>query len=218
MSLTYAASVARLLGKPPAVYAPWEDAAARIVIPYNATGDFHPEFDGYRLGQQIKQADVILLGFPLEAQHTTITPASRANDLAVYELVTDSNGPAMTWGMFAVGYIEMGPAFAAKAAANFNRSFANAQPPFDVWTETPSGGTANFLTGAGGWLQTAFSGYTGLRVNDSALVLAPALPELAAVVQLRGVAYLGARVRAVPPANDRTRAWVGGGRGGGGLR
>ena len=77
--------------------------------------------------------------------------------------------------MFAVGYIELGPQFAAQAASNFNRSFANAQvtwrglaccsmlfvalllypvqPPFDVWTETPTGGTPNFLTGAGGFLQ-----------------------------------------------------------------
>lgn len=29
--------------------------------------------------------------------------------------------------MFAVGYIELGPSFAAQAASNFNRSFANAQ-------------------------------------------------------------------------------------------
>ncbi len=36
-------------------------------------------------------------------------------------------GPAMTWGMFAVGYIELGDPFTALARANFNRSFANAQ-------------------------------------------------------------------------------------------
>jgi hypothetical protein len=32
------------------------------------------------------------------------------------------------------------------------------QAPFLVWTETPSGGTPNFLTGAGGFLQTAYFG------------------------------------------------------------
>ena len=193
-ALTYAARVAQLLGKPASTYAAWVDAAARIVIPYNATGNWHPEYDGYPLGRQIKQADVVLLGFPLCAVHPSITPASRAADLAIYAAVTDHNGPAMTWGAHAVGYIELGAGFEALAAANFNLSFANAQPPFDVWTETPSGGTPNFLTGAGGFLQTAFQGYSGLRLNDSALTLTPALPVGAAVMQLRGIAYLGARL------------------------
>lgn len=74
------------------------------------------------------------------------------------------------------------------------------QPPFDVWTETPTGGTPNFLTGAGGFLQvwereeavplypchaciallqTAFSGYTGLRTNDTALTLGATLAHVA---------------------------------------
>jgi hypothetical protein len=108
---------------------------------------------------------------------------------------------------------ELGPAFAAKAASNFNKSFANAQPPFDVWTETPTGGTPNFLTGAGGALQAFYNGYTGLRVNDSALTLSPSLPELAATVQLRGVAYLGARLD-IPvegcnfPGHFLARVWL----------
>jgi hypothetical protein len=49
--------------------------------------------------------------------------------------------------MQAIGYVELGDF--DLAASNFNRSFANQQPPFMVWTETPSGGTPNFITGAG---------------------------------------------------------------------
>eukprot|EP00966_Prymnesium_polylepis_P225352 5212512-Prymnesium_polylepis.1 len=45
----------------------------------------------------------------------------------------------MTWGMHAIGHLESGNA--SKAAALFNRSFANVQQPFAVWTETPTGGT-----------------------------------------------------------------------------
>lgn len=135
-----------------------------------------------------------MLGFPLEVPFGNSTPAVRANDLNYYATVTDGGGPAMTWGMFAVGYIELGAGYEALAAANFNRSYANAQPPFLVWTETPSGGTPNFLTGAGGFLQTAFFGYTGLRINDTALTLNPALPEVTSKIGLRGIAYLGNRV------------------------
>lgn len=103
--------------------------------------------------------------------------------------------PAMTWALFCVGYIELGPTYAAQAASNFNRSFANAQPPFYVWTETPTGGAPNFLTGAGGWLQGAFSGYPGLRSNSSGLFfINPALPEGSAQQGMRGLSYLGNRL------------------------
>jgi hypothetical protein len=96
--------------------------------------------------------------------------------------------------MFAVGYIELGKGFEAVAARDFNRSFANAQEPFLVWTETPTGGTPNFLTGAGGWLQTAFFGYSGLRIGDTNLTLSPSAPELTGAIGLRGVAYFGCRL------------------------
>jgi hypothetical protein len=43
----------------------------------------------------------------------------------------------MTWGIHAVGFLELGDP--VSAAPNFNRSFANQQPPFLVWTETPTG-------------------------------------------------------------------------------
>jgi trehalose/maltose hydrolase-like predicted phosphorylase len=195
ISLRYAAAVAQLMGEPPARYGPWADAAARIVRPFNASGPaggWTPEYNGYREGSKIKQADVILLGFPLEAEW--VPPAVRVNNLHLYANVTDPGGPAMTWGMFAVGYLELGPQYADAAATNFNRSFANAQPPFLVWTETPDGGTPNFLTGAGGFLQTALNGYPGLRVNDTALALQPQLPQGATALKLRGVAYLGQRL------------------------
>lgn len=42
----------------------------------------------------MKQADVVLLGFPL--MHS-MSPEVRRNDLEMYEPVTDVNGPAMTW-------------------------------------------------------------------------------------------------------------------------
>lgn len=50
-TLQYASAFAQLLGQPPALYAPWLDAAGRIVIPFNSTGGYHPEFDGYKQGE-----------------------------------------------------------------------------------------------------------------------------------------------------------------------
>jgi hypothetical protein len=45
-----------------------------------------------------------------------------------------------------------------KAAGYFNQSFATyIKAPFGVWTELPSGGCYNFVTGAGGFLQVGGS-------------------------------------------------------------
>jgi trehalose/maltose hydrolase-like predicted phosphorylase len=181
----------------------WADAAGRIALPTNATppgggafnnsGAYHPEFAGYA-GAVVKQADVVLLGFPLGLP---MPPSTRANDLEVYAARTDPGGPAMTWSMYSIGFCELGPAYEGAAAAFFNKSFAsNVQAPFGVWREGGrGGGCPNFLTGAGGFLQALLHGYTGMRVNSTALAFTnPRVPEGATAVTLRGVAYQGSRL------------------------
>lgn len=113
----------------------------------------------------------------------------RKADLEYYAARTDEGGPAMTWGMHALGFLELGDA--ALAASNFNRSFANAQQPFYVWTETPTGGAVNFLTGVGGFLQTALFGLAGIRIWGDHLALDPSLVEGMTSVLVRGLHYRG---------------------------
>jgi trehalose/maltose hydrolase-like predicted phosphorylase len=181
----------------------WADAAGRIVLPTNATapgggpfnnsGDYHPEFANYT-GAVVKQADVVLLGFPLGLPMPSTT---RANDLEVYAARTDPGGPAMTWSMYSIGFCELGTAYEDAAATFFNKSFANnVQAPFAVWKEGGrGGGCPNFLTGAGGFLQALLHGYSGMRVNASALTFTnPRMPEGASAVKLRGLAYRGSRL------------------------
>ena len=63
---------------------------------------------------------------------------------------------------------------------------------FGVWQETPHGGAVNFLTGAGGFLQSVIFGYGGLRLSNDALLLHPPQPPgNATSVGLHGVDYLG---------------------------
>ena len=199
LTLRSASKAAQLLGMASVVHSEWDDAAARLVVPYTATapgfaGGLRPEYDGMPFGQKVKQADTILLDYPLGFKDARSSAALTANDLNYYALHTDEQGPAMTWAMFAVGYVSLGPSYAGKAAANFNRSFANVHPPFGVWLETPSGGTPNFLTGTGGFIQTVYAGYPGLRINDTAFALAPQLPPGATSVKLRGVCWRGNRI------------------------
>lgn len=93
--------------------------AERLKIPFDQASQYHPEYDGYvkgaslpadssfadiydtvasicviLTGYPVKQADTVMLGYPLGFQ---MPLEVRKNDLEVYEPVTDPNGPAMTW-------------------------------------------------------------------------------------------------------------------------
>jgi len=187
-SFEFAMDAATILGESyPSI---WQNISANIKIPFDSQKQIHPEFDGYN-GQTIKQADVVLLGYPLM---WNMPEQVRKNDLVYYSARTDPNGPAMTWGMYMVAWLELGTND-DQVNDVFLRSYANIQPPFNVWTETPTGGTVNFITGAGGFLQGMWAGYPGLRIRGQKLdFLNPQLPQGVTGITLRRVHYLGNQV------------------------
>lgn len=139
----------------------WKTIAQNIFIPFDPTNNYHPEYEGYN-GIEVKQADVILLGFPLMVNMSLDV---RRSDLSFYEPRTNPRGPAMTKSMFAVNWLDVGEY--ARAEKSFSESYVNAKEPFMVWTEGADGGGAvNFITGAGGFLQSVLFGYGGLRLLD----------------------------------------------------
>lgn len=163
----------------------FEDMAKKTYIPFNTTGQWHPEYDGYTQDEIVKQADVVLLGYPLV---TDMSEEIRKNDLEIYEKVTPG-GPAMTWGMFAIGWLELNET--AKAENLFKKQFNNVVPPFNIWSEVEKGGGArNFLTGIGGYLQSLIFGYGGFRIFADRLQFDPILPPDTASFNLTGIDYL----------------------------
>jgi len=80
-------------------------------IPFNATGHFNPEYEGYKYGTPVKQADTIMaFGYPLGEWKAALAPSTVdrvaiANNLQIYEQATPA-GPAMTWSLFAMGAID----------------------------------------------------------------------------------------------------------------
>ena len=96
----------------------WVELARSLTLLYNSELNYHPEYDGYIPGTAIKQADVVLLGFPLMYKMNETT---RKNDLNIYENVTRPTGPAMTWAMHTVGFLELDEL--DKAETLFNRSY-----------------------------------------------------------------------------------------------
>ncbi|XP_059612821.1 protein-glucosylgalactosylhydroxylysine glucosidase-like [Phlebotomus argentipes] len=172
----------------------WTRIADNMAIPYDSQLNYHPQFEGYRPGMQIKQADAVLAGYPLQFP---MPPATRRNDLAMYENVTRATGPAMTWAMYAINHLDLGAR--DRAADMLARSYRhNVELPFLVWRELSAEradtGAVNFLTGAGGFLQAIMFGYAGIRIHLDRLVLQrPSLPPAAAHFRLRGIHFLRSR-------------------------
>jgi trehalose/maltose hydrolase-like predicted phosphorylase len=48
----------------------------------------------------------------------------------------------------------------------------------------------NFITGAGGFLQTMINGYPGFRITDNGLLFNPRCPEGATYIKMRQLNYL----------------------------
>lgn len=135
----------------------------------------------------MKQADVVLLGYPVPF---SLSPQVRRRNLEVYEAVTSPQGPAMTWSMFAVGWMELKDA--RRAGDLLGRSFANITEPFKVWTENADGsGAVNFLTGMGGFLQAALFGFTGFRITRAGVTFDPMCPAGVSGVRVSGICYQG---------------------------
>ncbi|XP_077992790.1 protein-glucosylgalactosylhydroxylysine glucosidase-like [Glandiceps talaboti] len=82
----------------------WISKARNMTYIFDNENMFHPEYEGYPIGEEIKQADVVLLGFPMMWE---MSNEVRQNDLDMYEPVTDPFGPAMTWGMHCIGHLEL---------------------------------------------------------------------------------------------------------------
>uniref|UniRef100_A0A914DPS5 Protein-glucosylgalactosylhydroxylysine glucosidase n=1 Tax=Acrobeloides nanus TaxID=290746 RepID=A0A914DPS5_9BILA len=166
----------------------WVDAAKNVYILFDSKNNYHPQYEGYQFGEQIKQADVILLGYPLLVE---MDPQVRKNDLLIYQASTDAlGGPAMTWAMHSVGWLEFGEE--AFAAGQFRRNYNYMRAPFYVWTETATGvGTVNFVTGMGGFMQNLLQGYLGLRIHENRLEFTPYLLPDTTKYTAHGVNYQG---------------------------
>ncbi|CAF1665004.1 unnamed protein product [Rotaria magnacalcarata] len=169
----------------------WIDIASNLHFPFDNSTQTHLEYEGFDLkNTTIKQADVVLLGFPLM---WPMSDQVRRNDLLAYEPLTRDDGPAMTWSMHSIGFIELGDF--NKAEQLFQRSYETyVKPPFNVWTEARSGvGAVNFITGAGGFLQAVLYGYGGIRLKLDQLEFKPRghLPNQATKFVIRGIKYQG---------------------------
>ncbi|KAL7058918.1 hypothetical protein AAHC03_013814 [Spirometra sp. Aus1] len=147
----------------------WEQLSSQIWMPLDQENQVMLEHEDYKDGTVVKQADAILLTYPLMFPQTR---EMKENLIRKYAAVTTMSGPAMTWTAFCTAALELGKT--EEAADYLKRSLLTCQLPFYVWTEErDKKGAKHFLTGLGGFLQALVNGYAGLRVCMVQLVDPP---------------------------------------------
>jgi trehalose/maltose hydrolase-like predicted phosphorylase len=191
LELRAATEAAGILGKtvPPS----WSKIATGLIktMPVDATLDIYLEHEGYA-GQQIKQADVVMLTYPLDF---SMPRSMGINNLNYYTPRTDINGPAMTDAIHSIAAAAL-DAPGCSAYTYLLRSYRPflRQPYLQFSEFAPVALTAtayDFLTGVGGFMQEFLYGFSGFRPLPAAVRLDPSLPPQLAGLTLRNLAWQG---------------------------
>jgi trehalose/maltose hydrolase-like predicted phosphorylase len=179
-ALRDATQAAQVVGATPSPS--WSTVADGVTktIPFDSTQNIYDEYDGYN-GEQVKQADVVMLTYPIDFP---MASGVGLNDLNYYAPRTDLQGPAMTDAIHSID----ASALNAPGCSAYTYMLRSYEPflraPYEQFAETRTGPNTgfNFLTGIGGFLQVFEYGYSGLRFGTNAIQLDPSLSP-----QLQGV-------------------------------
>ncbi|WP_330256322.1 discoidin domain-containing protein [Nocardia sp. NBC_00565] len=190
----------------------WTTIADGLRMPFDGAQRIFVQFDGYT-GTPIKQADTVLLIYPLD---WPMPPDVAAHVLEYYSARTDPDGPAMTDSVHAIDAAKIGmPGCAAdtyleRAARPFVRApfgqFAEARGEKAGAKDPLAGAPAfTFVTAAGGFLQSFTNGLLGLRFDTDGIRIAPTLPpELRQGLTIRGIHWQGRTFDAAIGADETT--------------
>jgi hypothetical protein len=140
----------------------WQDFVDRgIVLPFDKRRGIHLEYDGYT-NATINQNDVGLLQYPLAVPG--IPNDVKIRDLAYYATRIDRDGYLTGNAAQAIAYWRL--ALRDQANAQLNLNWQHVAGPFLVWQERAiTRGHLNFLTGAGGFIQSWVQGCMGLTLE-----------------------------------------------------
>jgi trehalose/maltose hydrolase-like predicted phosphorylase len=196
-ALRNATKAAQILGE--SAPAQWTTIADHLRMPFDQQRQVFLQYDGYG-GSLIKQADTVLLLYPVE---WPMSAQVAANTLDFYAERTDPDGPAMTDSVHAVDAAQIGEPGCATHTYLMRSIKPFVRDPFAQFAEArgskpgaqdPLAGAPafNFLTGEGGFTQVFTNGLTGLRWRVDRVHLDPMLPpQLERGVTLKGLRWQG---------------------------
>src|SRR3954464_3111748 len=197
LALRHATQAAQILGE--SAPAQWSTIGDHLRMPFDATNQVFSQYDGYQ-GTLIKQADTVLLIYPLE---WPMSNQVAANTLDYYAERSDPDGPAMTDAMHAVDSAQIGEPGCATNTYMDRAIKPFVRDPFAQYAEArgdkagsqdPLAGSPalNFVTGSGGFTQVFLYGLTGFRWRADKVQLDPMLPpQLSSGVTLSGLRWRG---------------------------
>ena len=188
-ALNDAIRAAQVVGVTPP--ASWSTVAAGVTktMPFDSNLNIYDEYKGYS-GEQIKQADTVMLTYPLDF---ALPSGVGLSDLNYYAPRTDLQGPAMTDAIHSIDASALNAA-GCSAYTYMLRSYEPfLRAPYDQFAETRTGPNTgfNFLTGVGGFLQVFEYGYSGLRFTPTGVQLDPSLSPQLPGITLNGLEWHG---------------------------
>ncbi|KAI9700687.1 MAG: hypothetical protein M1836_002056 [Candelina mexicana] len=184
--------------------ATFDDQAANIALPRDAGAGIVSEYTSMNGSISVKQADVVLLTFPLDYTDN-YTTLNSLTDLDYYAAKQSPSGPGMTYSIFSIIANSISPSGCSSFTYDIYASQPYARAPWFQFSEqlvdefASNGGfhpAFPFLTGHGGDNQITIFGYLGLRLQLSTLSIDPSLPPQIPYLRYRTIYWQGHPIHA----------------------
>jgi len=180
----------------------WTTQSQNVLIPHDEDSDIRLEYTGMNGSVSVKQADVVLVTYPLSSVSQNYTASDSLSDLDYYAAKQSVNGPGMTYSVFSIIANQVSPSGCASYTYQQYSEHPYARAPWFQFSEQltdnfdANGGTHPaypFLTGHGGANQIVPFGYLGLRLipTSAALHINPALPPQIPSIRYRTIHWRG---------------------------
>lgn len=164
----------------------WTSQAENVAISRNEDANIVLEYTGMNGSISVKQADVVLITYPLSYSGQNYSIENSVSDLNYYANKQSQDGPGMTYSVFSIVANEATPSGCSAYTYQQYSTYPYARAPWFQLSEqllddyNVNGGfhpAFPFLTGHGGANQVVLFGYLGLRlIPDWILHIDPNLP------------------------------------------
>jgi len=179
----------------------WTSQADNVLISKDSQADVLLEYTGMNGTVSVKQADVVLITYPLSYSGQNYTTEDSLADLDYYANKQSPDGPGMTYSVFSIVANEVSPSGCSAYTYQQYSTQPYVRAPWFQFSEQllddfqANGGfhpAYPFLTGHGGANQVVLFGYLGLRlVPDWILHIDPSLPPQIPTLRYRTFYWQG---------------------------
>jgi hypothetical protein len=182
----------------------WLDQQENIQFP-RAESQITLEYQTMNNSVEVKQADVVLITYPLDYAESNYTETQKLLDLDYYANKQSPDGPAMTYSIFAINANTLSQSGCSAYTYTLGGSLAYLRAPFfqfseqnndDIVTNGNQNPAFPFLTGHGGANQISPYGFLGIRTDQPMLFINPSLPPQIPYLRLRNFHFAGATLAA----------------------